>query len=479
MVRKHRHHSFFSAGAIFFFLCCFLLSVAWAETSDVPAVLSLDDCIRLALTRNEKIEGADFSIDAAENQALETRALLWPVLDYRYRAAPVPTDVARALDSFFDGQMTLFQSFHIGMVVPVSTFGQLSTAKRLAEQGVKAARVSREKEVGSTVLQVKTLYYGVLLATEIRHLLVNAVEELTGKIKKEEAKEIPEESPITLLKVKLFRSELEQRLAETIENEELAREGLAVQIAFPPGEAIRLTEDSLRPIAANLSSLDAYLKAAKAYEPDARLADIGVEAKHQQYRLEKMKLMPKAGVGAFFDIGSTAATISGLSTIDDFSDPFNFKRAGVGLEVKGEFDIHGSYSRIRKARAEYLKATTEKEIATRALKLRAKKSYLVAKRAHEGVRQARKAQSMAQQMLFLSTSNLEIGLGERDDYIEALKNLLLTRGAYFKTVFDYNVALADLERTVGESAFSELTVLSNAPAYDAFNGDDDRGDTSE
>ena len=52
-------------------------------------------------------------------------------------------------------------------------------------------------------------------------------------------------------------------------------------------------------------------------------------------------------------------------------------------------------------------------------------------------------------MMFLSKTNLDIGVGEEQQYTDALQLVLLTRGEYYKTVFDYNIALAKLEEKIG------------------------------
>ena len=75
------------------------------DKSDEPSnrVLNLDDCIRLAVQRNKRLIAAGYEIDAARSQLTEAKALLWPVLEYKYRMAPVPKDVDDAFNKFFEG----------------------------------------------------------------------------------------------------------------------------------------------------------------------------------------------------------------------------------------------------------------------------------------------------------------------------------------------------------------------------------------
>lgn len=437
-------------------------------------VYSLEVCIEMALERNSRLRAAGYEIEAAKARLAEASATLWPVLEYQYRMAPVPKDVDDAFNKFFEGQVTLFNGLHVGVGIPLMTFGQISTAKRMAEGGVDAAELGSAKLREETVFQVEKLYYGILLAAETKKLLKDAVEKLNKKIDEEEGREVPEMDPYDLLQMKVFRTDLERRLEETIHNMDLAYEGLRIQMGLPSGARLGLDTNNLLPVIARLGPMAGYVDTAMDVKPDVKLLDIGVETKRRQYHLEKYKLMPQVGMGFFVDLGRSAGFIRGLQLTDDFNDPFNYTRAGLGLQFKGTIDFHGTYGRIRKARAEYLKAAHERQIARRALALDIRNSYLEARRAQDNVRRAKKAESMARQMMFLSKLNLDTGIGDEEKYADALKLVLLTRGQYFKSVFDYNLALSDLARHVGIAKYNELTKTPDVEYYDAF--EDGEGD---
>ncbi|MBI4211171.1 MAG: TolC family protein, partial [Deltaproteobacteria bacterium] len=243
--------------------------------------------------------------------------------------------------------------------------------------------------------------------------------------------------------------------------------------------------ERLKPLLVNFSSLEKFTEASSANRPDFQLLDIGIATKQKLYKLEKLKLMPKAGIGAFFEIGGTTSTVSGVQATDDFNNPFNYKRAGLGFQVEGKFDFHGAAARIRKAKAEYLEVSQKRSIAKRGLNLETQQAFLNAKRQFENMQRARKAHSLARQMLFLARSNLDIGLGEKDDYLDALKRTLVSRGEYLKATFDANVATADLSRLVGQAATGELMPPMSAAEYDLINEEDsgeeswNENDTSE
>ncbi|MBN1283080.1 MAG: TolC family protein, partial [Proteobacteria bacterium] len=144
--------------------------------------LSLEDCLRLALTRNMRLRAAGEDIEAARSQRQEASAAFWPIIEYKYRMAPVPTDVDNAFNAFFDGQLTFFNSIHVGIGMPVTTFGQLLLAKRLADGGIEAAKIRRAQTESEVVYQVKQLFYGIQLAHETIGLLEDALKKIDKRI---------------------------------------------------------------------------------------------------------------------------------------------------------------------------------------------------------------------------------------------------------------------------------------------------------
>jgi outer membrane protein len=431
--------------------------------------LTLDDCINRALLRNMKLKAAEKDVEAAQGQLLEAKAAFWPVLEYKYRMAPVPTDVDDAFNKFFEGQVTFFNSIHLGIGIPLVSFGQLHMAKKLAQGGLEAATIRIKQTESAVVYQVKQIYYGIQFAKETIKLLNEAIEKINNKLMEEqEGENSLELDPYDTVQLKAFKLEMERQLDRAEQNLELAYDGMRIQLDLEPGTEIELDSNQLKPILATLEKPEEFVDGSMTYQADVKLLDIGVETKRRQYKLEKYKLLPTAGVGFFMDFGRTTGEVTGLQLTDDFNDPFNYTRAGVGLEVKGTIDFHGAYGRIKKARAEYHKAAYERMIARRALTLDIRKAYLDAKQAKKEVARTKKEWSMANQMMFLSKTNMDIGIGERERYTDALKFVLLSRGRYFKAVFDYNMTLAELEKRIGRERYHEYIPTPDVEDYEAF-----------
>jgi outer membrane protein TolC len=408
--------------------------------------LTLDECVDRALTYNLELQAADYGIATAEEKRVEVNRIGYPILDYEYRVAPAPKDASRALESFFSGELAVFNRFKLGVGVPIHTFGKVKKGKELAETGIEAEREKKEQKKSDVVFKVKQLYYGILLAREVNRLLRSARNGVQDEIDKRE--EQGGTDPSELLKLKLFRAELEKRIEEGDKKEILAKEALRVQLGIDPTIRFDLATDKLRPAARRVGSYEEYRRQALEQRSELKLVELGYQAKKKQYQLEKRLMAPNLAAGAFFEIGRTPG-VRNVAATDDFLDPFNFTRAGVGLELKGQLDLHTSLSKVRQARSEMHKVDVQKELAEDGVELEVKEAFLEVRNTQLDIQRAEEAGKLSRQLLFLTQSNYDIGLAEPKDLIDALQAFLQSRGQYFEAVFYHNVAVAKLDQKIG------------------------------
>ena len=411
--------------------------------------LSLKQCIEKALVHNKELQAANLDIEVAHERINEASRLGYPIVEYEYQLAPVPKDVSNAVDDFFSGHLTVFNRAKLGVGVPIHTFGKVKTGKELASLGVEAERQKKVLKEEDIVATIKQLYNGVLLAREVNRLLKTAYDQLTDEmIKREKIEEGGD--PSELLKLKLFRAELEKRLEESDKKEILALAAMRVQMGLEPDVRFDLAMDKLRPVVAPLYSYESYRQSALDSRPDLKLLNVGYLAKGKQIDLEKRLMGPILGVGGFFELGR-APSVSGVTAVDDFSNPFNFTRAGLGLQLKGNLDFHTSLSKIHQEEGELHRIRIQKELAGEGVQLEVKDAFLQVRNTKLDMDRAEEAGKLSRQLLFLTQSSYDIGLSDSRDLIDALKSFLETRGQYFEAVFYYNSALAKLDQKTGKT----------------------------
>lgn len=411
----------------------------------------LTDCVRMALQNNAEIKGAEYDIEDSNYKMKEAKPRGLPVFSYEYQGAPVPKDVSNAIHDFFTGDLTFVHRVKLGVGVPITTFGKLQLAQDLARGGIEASKEKKNQKSSEVVLKVKQLYYGIILARDLKSMMEDAVKKIEKEINQRES-QADSSDPVDLAKLKLTRFELVKKLGEASRKEEVAVEGLRLQIGLDRTFNFELIDKSLKPVQFELKDIDYYLEESKRYRPESHLLDIALKAKEDEYRVEKRKLAPDMGLGGFFEMGRTMTPITGVGEQNDYTNPFNFTRAGVGIQVKGELNFIQATSRIKQKEAQYYKMSVTKDYAEQGLDLDLRDTYLTVKQNKKDLEESDKAYRLARQLVFLTKTNFDVGVGDKKDYADALQAYLLMKGRYYESVFNYNVSVATLVSKVGYQA---------------------------
>lgn len=418
----------------------------WGPRSEEILILDLKECIKRATLFNGEIQAADYDIKTAEAKRESVKRIGMPVAEYEYNVGPAPRDVSNAVESFFTGDLTVFNRVKVGVGVPLQTFGKAKTGKALADLGIMAEKEKKTGKKAEIALKVSQLYHGILLAREVRRLIKTAKDELAKEIGKREKNEGGD--PSELLKLKLFHAEIERRVEEVDKKEIMATEALRLLIDVDPLVRFEIRTERLEPQLRTLPPYEKVREEALVNRSDLKQLDILYEVRQKRLTLEKRLTTPNLGLGAFFELGRTPG-ITGLSATDDYTDPFNFTRAGIGLRLKGEFDFRSTASKIREAKSELMKTEIQREMAKEGSLLDVKEAYLDAQNAQQEIDRAEEAGKLSRQLLFLTQSNYDIGLAEPKDFVDAVQSFLETRGKYFEALFNYNVAVAKLDQKTG------------------------------
>lgn len=429
-------------------LTIFVLSMtgpAWAEGASIYR-LSLHECIRLALRNNEDIKAAHYDTVSAVAQKIEATKRYVPVVAYKYRFAPVPRDLNNPAQSFFEGDISVLNSIEIEAGIPVSTFGKITVARELANLGIDAARLKQKRKSDEVIIEVYKLYQGILLARDLREIAHKGLDAVNKKVEELEKEEIADQ--LQILKLKAIIYQVEKKLDEANNKEEVALAMLKVQMGLEDDVDFDLQGKKLEREEFSLKSFEEYLGLSKKNRPEFTLLEFQVDANRRKVLLEKKEYLPKLLFGGFFAYGVSPG-IRGDDEENSLTNPLNFLRAGVGFELKSELDFRKVKSKVEMAKAEHLKSIADKRSKWRLLAIDLKNAYLDLRHKDFLLMRAEKEQRSARQVVFLTKSNLDIGLGEKKDYLEALQSYLLIQAAVLENIYNYNTAVAVLKAKTG------------------------------
>jgi len=408
--------------------------------------LSYEQCVAMALRNNDQIRAADRDIAVSAGKLEETHPRGIPVLKYEQRLAPAPRNIDDPGESFFNGEITVFNSVRVEAGSPISTFGKIKTAQALASIGVDASWLKKKKTSDEVALKIYQTYEGIYLAQDLLALSDEANKTIQGKV--DELTQATTKDQLGILKLRMANYEVERQVQEAKKRKELAYSALKLLVGLEDNVILDVKPGTLAPVSFKIEPLEHYLDTSRNYLPDFKLIQAGVNAKEQKLKLEKLDPAPSLGLGGFVDLGR-APYVSGAEKETNFTNPFNYTRAGIGFQLKGEFNYVQHKARLDQAKADLLKTIYEKRAAVGGLELDIKKTYLDLLEAKTLMNQAGTAKKDARQMMFLTKSNLDVGIGEKKDYLDSVQSYLIFSGRELEAIYNYNVAVAALKQRIG------------------------------
>ena len=151
-----------------------------AEAPKEREALSLNDCIVSALKTAPELGEAQADISLAISRLNEAKAYRYPQIEILGLVGPVPQAMGNQVyspDSISQtSRWTWFQRADATIIQPLYTFGKISENMEAAEHGIVADMAKKEQTRNEVVLKVKEYYYGLLLARELKEVVLDVKE---------------------------------------------------------------------------------------------------------------------------------------------------------------------------------------------------------------------------------------------------------------------------------------------------------------
>lgn len=444
--------------------CCFTSVLSQDNTS---LVLSLEECEKLAFENNPKIKDAEFGVEHAETRRTEAKnARILPKFELRNVWGPIPKAEGRLdptgsyviqenVETDIPQDLSYFTDLEINLVQPLYTFGRLKGLNRAARFGVQAEHANLEKEQESVRLEVRKLYWGLLLGREILTVIDDARNEVRKAEEKIEEKLDEGAEDVTqndLFKLQVFKYEVNKRYREARDRIEIAEAGLRAALGLDEDAEFELADEYIEPLSAPQDSLPYYIGLALENRPELMQVRAGVNAKRALVGVSRSELYPQ-----FFFAGQIKWNYA-----PERFDPkgqyihnlTNFFRPGfvVGLDLNLNF--WQTRNKIRRAQVEYSRLAHKETLLLEGVKLEVEKIYTELKQAEANMRDSRKALKASENWLRSTSMTWDIGVGDVKEFIDAYKANSTMKAEHFENIFNFNVALARLSKAVGTDLYS-------------------------
>lgn len=436
-----------------------LVLVAAAPAAAAPLRLNLSQCIQRALESNPDLLEKRWDIALAANRVDEANNGFYPKANVLNITGFVPNARGQVWDppppDLTTSNFSSFGPFTrvlVEFTQPLYTFGKLTAGARAAEFGLDVAEAKQAENRDDVILSVKKLYSEVLLARAIADVLSEVVDNFERAISEAEERLLEDEANVTqsdVLKLKVGLAGVAKEVPRARNGAELGREALARAIGLEPESEFDLADERLEPIPATMKSLDEYIRDVFRLNPQWQQLESGLAAREELVKVEEADYFPKVFLAGGFRYAYAPNRDRQLSPFAN--DEFNFYTLpGAALGIFWPLDFWETARKVEGARAELEKVRTQRVGAESGIRLAVKRAYLDAQQTREAVEIADRGRRAARGLLVTNVSSFELGIGEAKDVFEALVIYTTSTSNFYGTVNDYNLAMANLTKVVGQ-----------------------------
>lgn len=429
-----------------------------AATVARARVYTLKRCLEMAERNYPKIHEAKAKL--RQKTAQLDQAYTAPYSEFSLTAGLGPAPTVRGTsvyspntDTALTSNMALAWQVGIDGAIPLWTFGKITNLWDAARAQVKVGEHEVRKEKNDIKLQVRRAYYGAQLA----HDSVLLVNEATSRIDKylnqmeQKARDDDEDNDpddIELLKLKMYRAELDARVSEARRQERIALAGL--RFFTGAHEPIAISDAPLKRVRHTLGPVSRYLEAARLFRPEINMARAGIVARQAQVRLENSRYFPDIGIALSGRYGRAPEVTNQINPyVNDNANRFFY---GAALAMKWKLDFLPQSARVAQAEAQLEEVRATERYALGGVATEVESAFAEASDAATRLDAYSRALGYAKQWMIKVQQGIDVGTVDDDEIVSPAKEYALKRFSQMSAIFDYNVAMAKLAQATGWDA---------------------------
>lgn len=430
-------------------------SLVSAESSNeqIGPVTDLATLARAAERNNPGIQATNYNIAAA--QARLDEAWVSPFFQFdvttAFGIAPeargTPSVTPERSDFPVGNDWLPVMKAEVKGAIPLWTFGKLSSARDAARAGVRGAELDREKKKAELLFDVRKAYFALQLALDIQQMisegrtkLAKAVDRLEKRLESND----PEVNQSDKYRLASTIAEVDARSSEAIRLAESATAALQILTGL---KVVRVPDCPLEPIDFRPESIEAYKKIAKKQRPEAGMLKAAVVATEADLDATEARYFPDIAL-------ALKASTNYAPGITDQRNPFandpaNYNSLGAAVVARWSLDFWGNSYRVQQKKQNLLKIQTSLEQALDGITLEVATTHSAVVDANRRTDAWGKGHRETRRWFISAAQADELGVGEAKELVDAVKAYFNARYNHLQAIYDFNLSVARLERTVG------------------------------
>ena len=402
-------------------------------------VLNMADCLELALHNNPKIRASYAKSEVAKYQKFETLAGYTPRLDFQSSINRMKPDLSMLRNAKIN--VSPFNKYTLGTIgikQLVWDFGYTQNKYTIDKIAYEKSKTDIDKTVNEVVCAVKDAYYNLIYAFDSLKVATETFDSFSQTYHQALAFwEVGTKTKVDVLFAQTNMEDAKQKVISAQNNLDIAYSQLNNAMGLPFSDPYMIdTSISYEPVSITMKEAVAIANESR---PDLKGAMLNVDSANQYVKLSWKTFLPALEFQANYARGG----------ISDWTDKDWYNYGGF-LTFPTVNPVLVA-SQIKEAKAQYSQMQYETKAQINDIYFEIQSVYTKLKDAKARIPVAKTAMDKASENYELASGRYKVGYGdaiELKDVAVALSDAKLT---YYKTIFEYNSARANLEKAIGQT----------------------------
>lgn len=407
--------------------------------------VNLDDCIRLALGNNPRIQSAMQDVFASNARLRQVWSNYFPQFSWQSGYSRIR-------------QLQLSDVFRENLIYNYWVLGQISGSQLIYDFGVTQNQATIRKLdregykiiltgiINDVIYNVKDNYYNLQFSIEAERISEESVKEFESFY--EQAKAfyqlgLKPKVDVTIAEVNLSNAKLNLIQAKHNVKKSMAKLNNSLGIPYDTKYSL---QDNLQFNKCDID-LEQAIKISQKSRPEFHLAEVKVEQAKQNLQLVKKTWLPQFNIQGQFEVGGRHPDSNyGYS----WGGYLNFPTIN-GMLIKHE---------LREARSLYSKEQSNAINTKNNIYLEVQNAFYTLDEKKSKIPVAYLSMKQARENYELSSGRYKIGVGDSIELKDAQVEYNNSQLTYYKTMYEYNSARANLEKSIGKNLSSDEIALN-------------------
>ncbi len=438
--------------------------IQWGYLAQAQDTLRIDfnQFLKISLENSGQMKLVGTKVDLAENRkqlAKDQRFL--PSLNFRSEHAVVPgvsSPEGRPEESIYLdptaindwGNPGLFTRFRIQGVQPIYTWGAINKAIEAAQTGIEATQQEYEATRAEIELRLYDLYHSYIFALEIERLLTDAEDKMEqiGRALEKAIEESPEDvDESDKYKFDVFRAQFGIQRAEVEQSLLFVHETWKYALRNDEGTIYEPEIRFLDPIEKQVQEIDFYQNSALNNRAELLGLELGRTAMKQYIGSLKSRNLPGLYLGFTTTFASTPVRPRQPNPF--IQTPENTFNTALGLTIRQNLNFFQAKTSLERSKLEVNRLDYLKDSMQDGIILEVNQAFRNAALAEVKVDKTDEALQIAKEWLRMEQLDYDLGFGDSKDLVDAVRQELELRLSEMETIFEFNSAVARLNKSAG------------------------------